>query len=50
MKLRIDKTARRVGVHKLQIPTAPKVKLIGKSFGPIKPVKVPKLKLPQYGV
>ncbi len=51
MKLRIDKTSRRVGVHTLPINIKPpKVKQIGTTLGPIRVPKVTKLKLPQYGV
>lgn len=45
-KFYVAKTGRHPGVHKLSIPKAPKVKLIGKTLGPI---KMPKMKLPMYG-
>ncbi len=49
MKIRVNKTSRREGFHQLRVPKAPKVKQIGSSLGPIKPPKVPKMKMPQYG-
>ena len=52
MKFRIDKTARRVGFHKMAMPKTPKISaMIGKTLGPIKTVKLtmPKIKRPKIG-
>ena len=51
MKLRIDKTSRRTGFHKLAIPSAPKFNTTIKSkLGPIKMPKMPKVTMPKmYG-
>ena len=50
MKLRIDKTARRVGFHKLQIKT-PKISALVKigNSGPIKMPKLQQIKRPKIG-
>lgn len=54
--MRIDKTSRRVGFHKLAIPKSTLGKgspMIGgqipKALGPIKVPKLPKVKMPNYG-
>ncbi len=52
MKIRIDKTSRRVGFHKLAMPKSPSISaMVGKSLGPIKTVKLtmPKIKKPKIG-